>query len=70
MCYQVNLWLNELQNNFNINLNDIIKLTNISKSTYYRILSGKSVSEKTRYKIFKAYLQILNKEKIEKKINL
>jgi predicted transcriptional regulator len=66
----VNLWLNELQNNFNINLNDIIKLTNISKSTYYRILSGKSVSEKTRYKIFKAYLQILNKEKIEKKINL
>ena len=70
MCYQVNLWVNEMQNNFNIDSDKLIELTNISKSTYYRILSGKSVSDKTRYKIFKAYIQILNKEKIENVINL
>jgi len=59
MYYQLDLWVLELQTRFGLSDKDICVLMNISKSTFYRIMSGQSVSDKTRKKIFIIYLDFL-----------
>ena len=59
MSQQVEFWIQELQKESGLHINQLLSLLKISKSTYYRILSGSQVSEETKYKVFKRYLKLL-----------
>jgi hypothetical protein len=62
MCSKINIWLKSIENEMQLEKNQIIQKLNISHSTYYRIISGKKISEKTKYKIFKLYISAITKE--------
>ncbi|MBM94179.1 MAG: hypothetical protein CMF51_05475 [Legionellales bacterium] len=59
MYHQLNLWINELQTQFNLSIDQIVALSGIARATIYRILSGQSVSERTRHKLMVVYVQMM-----------
>ena len=62
VCYQLDLWLIELQDRFELTSYEILAISGLSKATYYRIMAKKPVSEKTRRQILLVYLQLLAEE--------